>query len=48
VFLPESSSDATSIRAGNLLTALPNDDDLEQTFRKDRRSYLAARFVTTV
>ena len=45
VFLPESESDATSIRVKNLLTALPNDDDLEQTYRKDRKEHLAAKYV---
>ena len=48
VFLPESESDATSIRVKNLLSALPNDDDLEQTYRKDRKDYLAAKYVTYI
>ena len=43
VFMPESESDALAKIAGNLLTSLPNDDDLELTFRNDRRAHLASR-----
>ena len=43
MFMPESESEAFGKIAGNLLTSLPNDDDLELTFRNDRRAHLMSR-----
>ena len=43
VFMPESESEVFGKIAGNLLTSLPNDDDLELTFRNDRRAHLMSR-----
>jgi hypothetical protein len=41
--MPEAKGNAITVRAANLLTALPNDDDLERTFRGSRRAHLEAR-----
>jgi hypothetical protein len=41
--MPEPESNIWGIRAANLLAAVPNDNDLEQTFRKERREHVQNR-----
>jgi hypothetical protein len=44
-FLPPSEGKAFAVKAGNLLASLPNDDDLEQTYREERREFMQQRGV---
>ena len=44
-FLPEGDGTAFAIRSGNFLASLPNDDELEQAHREERRAFLRDRQV---
>lgn len=42
-FMPEPESNIWGVRIANLFTAVPNDNDLEQTFRKNRKEHVHVR-----
>ena len=44
-FLPPAEGNSFSVRASNLLASLPNDDDLEQIYREDRRACVEQRGI---